>query len=280
MPPTIANINKYAAGARVYVFPDTPADGALMTHVAGVPTGYGTREVGATIGVATFEYKPTVALTDVEQFFGQVAPRLTAESATLKVTLAEASVDNLELALQQAQVANILSAYNSSFEIDGNADGLADNWNKIAATVTTIQTDAAPGGGTKSQQYTTTAVGMGIASDPVRHPRIKAGNILRFSAYVKAASGTPSVTLKIEAFNATAVSQGSNTFVGATTVGFVRYSVSFTLPATTAYVVVSVLNAAADAIVMKVDNAQLEVVAALTTPASPYAPHRSVFLGG
>jgi hypothetical protein len=78
MTANLAAINKYAAGARVYVFNDTPADGALMTHTAGVPAGYGTRELGATIGAATFEYKPTVALTDIEQYFGQVAPRLTA----------------------------------------------------------------------------------------------------------------------------------------------------------------------------------------------------------
>src|SRR5262249_33299801 len=138
---------------RIYVNADTPADGALMTHTSGVPTGYGTREVGATIGPATFEYKPTVSLTDVEQFFGMVAPRLTAESATLKVALAEASVDNLQLALQQAQIANILANYNSSFEVDSNADGLADNWNKVSTPTTTIQTDNALTYGTKSQQY-------------------------------------------------------------------------------------------------------------------------------
>jgi hypothetical protein len=280
MTANLAAINKYAAGARVYVFNDTPADGALMTHTAGVPAGYGTRELGATIGAATFEYKPTVALTDIEQYFGQVAPRLTQESATLKVTLGEASADNVELAFQQAQVANILAAYNSSFEIDSNADGLADNWNKISTPTTTIAVSAAPGGGTKSQTYTTTGVGMGVASDPIKHPRIKPGNIVRFAAYVKAASGTPSVTLKVEAFTSAAASIASNTFVGAVTAGFVRYSVAYLLPATTAYVVVSALNAAADAIVMSVDNAQLEVVAATTTPSSPYAPGRAVFLGG
>lgn len=280
MTANLTNINRYAGGAHLYVFADQPADGALMTHVAGVPTGYGTRELGATTGPATFTYKPTVALSDVEQFFGQVAPRLTTETATLACTMAEAAVANLELAMQQAQVPNILSAYNSSFEVDSNADGLADSWVKVSTPTTTLATAHALTYGTKAQQYTTTGAGMGIASVPVSHPRLKPGAIALFSAYITPASGTPAVTLKIEAFNATAVSQGSNTFVGPTAVGFARYQVAYTLPANTAYVVCSVFNAAADAINMQVDQAQLEVVAATTAAPAPYVPYRGVFVGG
>jgi hypothetical protein len=121
---------------------------------------------------------------------------------------------------------------------------------------------------------------MGIVSDTVRHPRLVPGAIALFSAYIKAASGTPSVTLQIEAFDAAGVTIASNTFVGATTAAFARYSVAYLLPALTASVKVSVFNAAADAIAMKVDQTQLEVVPLTTTPAMPYAPHRGVFIGG
>src|SRR5262249_2626400 len=154
----------------------------------------------------------------------------------------------------------------------------ADNWNKVSTPTTTIQTDNALTYGTKSQQYTTSGAGMGIASDPVVHSRIKPTNIVLFSAYIKAASGTPSVTLKIEAFNASAVSQASTPSVGPPPPSFARYSVAFPLPANTAYVVVSVFNAAADAINMKVDQTQLEVVAATSATAKPYAPGKGVFV--
>jgi hypothetical protein len=281
MTANLAMINRYAAGARLYVFADVPADGALMTHTAGVPAGFATRELGATVAASGFEYKPAIALTDIEQFFGSVAPRLTGETATLKATLGEASAENVELALQQAQVPNILSAFNSSFEVDSNADGTADNWNVVGTATRTIQVDAAPGGGTKSQQFLAgTGVPGGIVSDAVAHPRLVAGAIALFSAYLKAASGTPTARLKLEAFNSTNVSQGSNTFSGAITTAFVRYSVLFTLPANTAYVKVTADDATGQNIAIKVDNVQLEVVPLTSSVPSPYVPQRGAFVGG
>jgi hypothetical protein len=97
---SVTQVQRYTVGGSIYKGVTKPADFTLMTHAAGVPTG-GT-DVGATTGVATFEYKPTISMTDIEQVFGQVAPRMTAESATLKFTCVEATYLNLAMAAQMA----------------------------------------------------------------------------------------------------------------------------------------------------------------------------------
>jgi hypothetical protein len=276
------NIRRYAAAGRLYVFADKPADTAFLAHTAGVPAGYHTREVGGTIGAATFEYRPSIGLTDVEQFLSPIAPRLQNEQATLRATLAEASYRNLELALQQAVTPNMLAELNSSFELDSNSDGTADNWSEVGTSTRTIQTDAAITIGTKSQQFLA-GVGVpgGIKSANVEHPRLIAGAITIFSAYLKAASGTPSVRLKTEAFNSAGVSQGSNTASSAITTSFARYSLTYTLPASTAYVVVTVDDATGQNIAVKVDNVQLEVpLVGTAATAAPYVGHKALFVGG
>jgi hypothetical protein len=87
-------------GGSIYKAVTKPADFTEMAHTAGVPAG-GT-DVGATVGAATFEYRPTISMTDIEQVFGMVAPRLTTETATLRFTTVEATYLNLALAAQMA----------------------------------------------------------------------------------------------------------------------------------------------------------------------------------
>ena len=80
------------------------------------------------------------------------------------------------------------------------------------AEAAAFQADPAISKGTKSQQFLAgTGVPGGIVSDAVEHPRLVAGALAIFSAYLKAASGTPTARLKIEAFDSSDVSLGSNT---------------------------------------------------------------------
>jgi hypothetical protein len=96
---SITQVSRYSTAGNVYVGVTTPADQVIMTHTAGAPLG-GT-DVGATIGESTVEYRPTIATVDIEQAFGGVAPRLTAEACTLKFTCGESTHTNLRLAMQQ-----------------------------------------------------------------------------------------------------------------------------------------------------------------------------------
>lgn len=97
---SVTTIQRYTVGGTVYTGVTKPADFTPLGETAGVPPG-GT-DVGATTGVATFDYKPTINMTDIEQVFGMVAPRLTTETATLKFTAIEATYLNLALAAQMA----------------------------------------------------------------------------------------------------------------------------------------------------------------------------------
>src|SRR5690349_3155065 len=97
MAANLTTIQRYTLGGHIYFGVTTPANKTLMTHTAGVPTG-GT-DAGATVGVATAEYRPTIQMTDIEQVFGMVAPRMTAEDMTLKFTVVEATYTNIGLAL-------------------------------------------------------------------------------------------------------------------------------------------------------------------------------------
>jgi hypothetical protein len=115
------NVRRYTTAGNVYFGVTKPADRVLMTHTAGVPTG-GT-DVGATIGAATFEYRPTINTTDIEQAYGGIAPYVGSESATLRFTCAEATYQNIQRALQQASYAS--DADQDVLKVGGNPDVVA-----------------------------------------------------------------------------------------------------------------------------------------------------------
>lgn len=100
MTASITQVARYTTAGNVFVGCTTPADQVIMDHVAGVPTGG--VDVGSTIGESTVEYRPTIATVDIEQAFGGVAPRLTAEACTLKFTAGESTNANIKTAMQQA----------------------------------------------------------------------------------------------------------------------------------------------------------------------------------
>jgi hypothetical protein len=276
---TVGNITKYMNFGRVYVDMDVPADVTAMTLTGGVPAGYHTRDVGATQGATTVTGKPTIALVDIEQAYGGVAPHTTLDAMSIAATLLESTWRNLELAIQQSVIKNYLTDYNSSFEDDTNADGTADYWNQSGTSTRTIQTDPQSAYGAKAQQFVSGGVAGGIISDAIEHPRLIAGAIAVLSGYVKAAAGTPNIRLKIEAFNSSNVSQGSNTATSATTTSYVRYSVAYTLPANTAYVKITFDDPTGQTATFKIDNVQLEIVDSGST-ATTYIGPRVLFFGG
>jgi hypothetical protein len=103
MPVTQAQVdalNKFIGQREVYTGVSKPADGAAMgiAQSTGVPTGGAS--VGLTSGPATLEYKPEFKGVEVEQAYGEVAPRVTKESVTLKFKCAEATYERIKLALQ------------------------------------------------------------------------------------------------------------------------------------------------------------------------------------
>jgi hypothetical protein len=96
---TVGNITKYIGAGNIYTGCTRPADAAPLVHTAGVPAG-GT-DVGATQGAATLVMHSNIALVDIEQVYGGVAPHMTTEDASLQFTALEATYANLQLALQQ-----------------------------------------------------------------------------------------------------------------------------------------------------------------------------------
>jgi hypothetical protein len=117
MPITQAEVEalkKFIGQGEIYLNVTKPNDmTALTLNAQGIPTG-GT-SVGLTNGPASLEYKPEFKGLEVEQAFGELAPRLTKETVTLKFKCAEATYDRIQAALPM-----------STLEQDTTATGIAD----------------------------------------------------------------------------------------------------------------------------------------------------------
>lgn len=105
---TVANIEKYIAEGRVYIGATLPTTGNAPTLTAGVPAS-GT-DVGATQGEAKFTYKAAVEIVEIEQAFTGVAPHITAEEATIELTVAEATAAQIKNAMGQTFVRTVGTA--------------------------------------------------------------------------------------------------------------------------------------------------------------------------
>lgn len=270
------NIQRYMFPANLYVFMDKPADLANMAHTGGIPDGAHTYHVGATTGEAVFEYRPTIATVDIEQAFGGVAPHMTAESATIRATLSEAVWRNVEIAMSQAYMRNLLPE--SSFETDGNSDGLADHWTSTGVITPTLSaTVPASSPGVKSQQFVTGAAAGGIVSDVVNHQTLVGGQTVVLSFQAEAVGGTPNLTSVIEAFDASAVSVGTDTAVHALANGtYGPFNHAWALPSNTMSVQVTLTDATGQTATIRVDDVQLEVGSTPTT----YTMERTMSVGG
>lgn len=106
----LESLRRFIGQGEVYYDVNTPAsDFDPILFVAGSPGvpqissgATAAPSVGLTSGPASLEYKPEFKGVEVEQANGEVAPRLTKESVTLKFKMAEATYDRLKLALQTA----------------------------------------------------------------------------------------------------------------------------------------------------------------------------------
>lgn len=101
------HLTEYIGRGDVYLIPraSCPADGALMTHINGVPTGG--VWVGLTGSAAQFKYKPEVKAMSIEQVLGDVAPRLHKEQGTVQFECSEATYLNIASALASAQTGTV-----------------------------------------------------------------------------------------------------------------------------------------------------------------------------
>lgn len=106
-------LKKFIGQGEIYLGVTKPGDmAALALNAQGQPTG---TSVGLTSGPASLEYKPEFKGLEVEQAFGELAPRLTKEGVTLKFKCAEATYDRIQAALPM-----------STLQQDTTATGIAD----------------------------------------------------------------------------------------------------------------------------------------------------------
>jgi hypothetical protein len=94
----VSDLKRFIGAGEIYTDCTKPAANTNIALTAGVPAG-GT-SVGLTSGPATLEYKPEFKGVEIEQTYGEVAPRVTKESVTLKFKCAEATYAKIALALQ------------------------------------------------------------------------------------------------------------------------------------------------------------------------------------
>ena len=98
----VAALRTYIAQGEIWTGVTKPAADAIMGFDQASATPLGGTSVGLTSGPATLEYKPEFKGIEVEQAYGEIAPRVTKETVTLKFKLPVASYDKLQLALQTA----------------------------------------------------------------------------------------------------------------------------------------------------------------------------------
>jgi hypothetical protein len=275
---SIANIKKHLTHGELYAFCDVPADGVALALTGGVPNGARTLYLGATQNESVGIYNPTIEGVDVEQLMGQIGYHLVSEVTSIRATLAEPNLRNLELVASQGTRVNLLD--NASFE-GAAVGGLATGWQAVGAITSPSVTAAGvqPAYGKQAQVFTTAAATGGIQTPKFSHPRLVAGAIVVLSAYAKAAAATPNLQLKLEAFDAAGASLGSNTALQALSTAYARGSVAYTLPANTATVQATLQDATGQSATWTLDNAQLEIVASGSAPTALVGP-AALFLGG
>jgi hypothetical protein len=89
-----------------------PKDATVITNPA--------TSVGLTSGPASLDYKPEFKGVEIEQAYGEVAPRVTKESVTLKFKCAESTYDKLQVALQTG-----------TLDFDDNVAGIVPDSNTL-----------------------------------------------------------------------------------------------------------------------------------------------------
>ncbi len=95
------NVGKPATSFAPIIFGS--AGNALIPQKVGGSTN--ADSMGITSGPATLEYKPEFAGVEVEQAYGEVAPRVKKEAVTLKFKCAESTYDRIKAALQTGTLA-------------------------------------------------------------------------------------------------------------------------------------------------------------------------------
>jgi hypothetical protein len=101
-------LKKFIGQGEIYYNVGKPTSFAAITFGAGANAKIPQKQdgttnadsVGLTSGPATLEYKPEFKGVEVEQAYGEVAPRVTKETVTLKFKCAEATYTRIKLALQ------------------------------------------------------------------------------------------------------------------------------------------------------------------------------------
>ncbi len=95
-------LKKFIGQGEVFTGVTKPADGVIMGFEQAYGLPLGGVSVGLTSGEATLEYKPEFAGVEVEQAYGEVAPRVKKETVTLKFKCAEATYARIKVALSTA----------------------------------------------------------------------------------------------------------------------------------------------------------------------------------
>jgi hypothetical protein len=110
----VDSLKRFIGQGEIYLNCKKPDDMTALTLTGGVPKAAdGTTDatsVGLTNGPASLEYKPEFAAIEVEQAFGEIAPRLTKESVTLKFKCAEATYDRIQAALSTSTLVSVAGA--------------------------------------------------------------------------------------------------------------------------------------------------------------------------
>jgi hypothetical protein len=279
--PDVANVRAYQAPAHLFLGADIPpaASPTLTLDADGVPAGAQVRYLGATQGAATVRLQAQTQGVDVEQVFGAVTHYVTAEQASLQVTLLEQDVRNLALALGPVTRPNFLP--NSSFERASAADAtLADGYSYIGGATGSLVADPHPADGARAQEVVAPAANAGLASPALWELAFVAGAAVNASLYVKGQGGTPQVRLILEALSATSTVLGSAQQNLTTTASYQRLAVGLALPANTVGVRWRLVVLDASGGTVRLDNAQVALVASASAAPPPYAPSGSLFLGG
>jgi hypothetical protein len=108
----VDSLKRFIGQGEIYLNCEKPADMTALVLTAGVPKDVGGTQdaasVGLTNGPASLEYKPEFKGLEVEQAFGELAPRLTKETVTLKFKCAEATYDRIKAALPMSTLVSVV----------------------------------------------------------------------------------------------------------------------------------------------------------------------------
>lgn len=106
--PPVAGTTAETAGPLLFVAPGAGEPETGIPQKVGVITA--ADYVGLTNGPASIEYKPEWKGVEVEQAYGEIAPRVTKETVQVKFRMAEAHYTNLRRAIQTGTTVSIAGA--------------------------------------------------------------------------------------------------------------------------------------------------------------------------